>query len=114
MALKNKTVEAWIGEGLVIPYGPITDKNGANISFASTTITHRITTKPGGGDTINSETAVNVSGDEAFTVTIAASVFPSTLTPKVYYHEVSVNPAAGDPYQLQAPSRFVLHASAIT
>lgn len=113
MALKNKTVEAWVGEGLVIPYGPFTDKDGATIDFTGYTITHRITTKPGGGDTINSETAALVSGNQEFTVTIAAADL-SSQTPKVYWHEVQAAPGSGDPWQLQAPSRFILRASAIT
>lgn len=117
MALKNQAVEVWVGEDVVLQYGPIKDSSGSNIDFTGATITWRMTTNPGGGTSILTKTTGSgitlISGNTTFEVAIADTDLASVVA-KTYYHEVQVTLSSGVKLQLQAPSRFRLQPSAIT
>ena len=116
MALENQSRTVWLGEDVVIPYGPIQDGDGNNIDFSGSTITWRLTTKPGGGETVVSKTTGGgitlLAGDETFEVSIADTDLSGQIA-RVYYHEVQATLSSGSNVQIQAPSRFHLRPSAI-
>lgn len=115
MAIKNQTREMWEGEDITLPFSSLTDSAGNAIDFTGATISWKITSKRGSGDTILERTVgtgITIAvGGASFEVVVDYSADIPSATPKVYYHQCQAVLSGGTPIQILAPSRFIIHAS---